>query len=143
MDTLPYFFSLIKSNSLIYSILISGNLNFTENTDNKLKYEYLSENLLEIYNVSFSEEDVFDKITFEYLDNDLLFSFKSKSKKYIENYAFYFGNETIYSNYKDEIVNKSILLKHPYTFKYEYLDKKIEIRLIEGVDGCKIIGSIE
>lgn len=110
METI-YFFQLIKKNTLLYSILLNGNLN---NLDlNNQEVSIWSENAIEISNLSLGE-DVFEAVMVAVYDDFMAMDLKTSDAKFFNNPAFYFNRDV------------HVRLKRPYLLNGESIEEKFK-----------------
>ena len=102
---------MIKKNTLLYSILLNGNLN---NLDlNNQEISIWSENAIEISNLSLGE-DVFEAVMVAVYDDFMAMDLKTSDAKFFNNPAFYFNRDV------------QVRLKRPYLLNDETIEEKFK-----------------
>jgi hypothetical protein len=108
MDSIPYFLTLIKKNTLLYSIIISGNLS-SINEQTEHKYAFYTDKGVELYDFKLTEQDIFKSVLISDIDDEIIMIINPYKDDYFLKNVDYFGKKTIYAdgmnleNNKDKI----------------------------------------
>lgn len=143
MDTIPFILQLIQKNSIIYSIIISGNLNVDGAMDSA-HVQYSSERAIYFTNFQLCENEAFDVMI---IKDDTGFSLTicGIPKYYYERADYYFGQKTVYENALPKLRELNLapeLESHPYVqkLKYKYkIEKFVPPALITAITGSDCI----
>jgi hypothetical protein len=118
MDTIPLFLQLIQSHTLLFSVIMTGNIqSFDGKYDGKVYYP--TEMGVYLSNFKLTENDVFDVVLVTLMpDGTVNVSMFTDSSKYYDNPETYFGTETIYSQIEYLFNEKGIKIKHPFQYVF-------------------------
>ena len=119
MDTIPLILGLLKSNALLYSIALSGNIDSAMASYNQ-QCIVLSEYAVRLDNFILSPSDTFDFATLICPPggSSVAIHLFTKSAKYQENVVAYFGNKTVYHKVIHVYKEHGIMPKSPYRYCY-------------------------
>jgi hypothetical protein len=131
MDSIPIFLQIIKSNTLIYSIIMTGNLSLIR--DNYAgKYDFASPNYVTLNNFVLTDDDFFEEICIRKSETGIDVSFKSLDTKYFTKHTYYFGEKTIYSPFEKAIEAKGIVIKHPLSYQFNEFMPVVNVTLMDA-----------
>ena len=128
MEVLPFFLTLVKSNSLIYAFLLTGNID-TAAQSYMGECINVSEHSIILLDFKLDPLETFDYIQITKHPDFRKVLFVAKSNEYFDNSERYFGEKTIYYNIIDKIREKNLVLKNEKRYCYPFLSQKASISL--------------
>ncbi|MEO1517278.1 MAG: hypothetical protein AAFV95_19790 [Bacteroidota bacterium] len=122
------FFKLLKANALLYSVILSGNINLVlaDTTYNTMP---AYPEVVAILNFPLTEELIFEEllISGSYKEDDFMaFDFQTKNSRIYDEYFLYFGPP---DGYRDKSYNIGGYVTHIKGYTYDFIEDGREISI--------------